>query len=299
MTTLAKVERDERGNYTIDGKKYPSVTTIIKTGNLVGLDDGLGFVYGTYTAKEAIKIMEAHLVGREYYRPAGFQVVNNKVEWLSEPVDVEHWVKSGGCYDYLRKCGHSTMGRAADRGTLVHFTAQLLAQGHDVTGEQVLLQYGDGLWPEDGVEGYLDALIAWWHSTPIEEVYAIEVPGVNLTYGYAGTLDLVAKIGGQVYLVDFKTSSSLQASHFLQLSAYRQFEHLIKDDELVEPKEGLNIAPALVVLVGDEKVTPYRIEPDVLDKWFVMFRKVLDLKLGTSSIAGMSQRLKELEWKAF
>lgn len=293
------VERDERGNYTIDGKQYPSVTTIIKTANLVGLDDGLGFVYGTYTAKEAVNILESYIDGREYLRPSGFRVVDNKVEWLSEPVDVEAWVKSGGCYEYLRKCGHSTLKRAADRGTLVHFAVQLLAQGHDVTGEQVLLQYGEGLWPEDGVEEYLDSVIAWWHSAPIEKIYATEIPGVNLDLGYAGTVDMVAKIGGQDYIIDFKTSSSVSASHLLQLSAYRKFDRLIKDGELIDVFDGMNDIPGMLVLVGTDDVRPYEVLPENLDKWYNMFRKVLDLKKGTASIKGMTQRKKELEWKAF
>jgi ATP-dependent exoDNAse (exonuclease V) beta subunit len=38
--------------------------------------------------------------------------------------------------------------------------------------------------------------------------------------GYAGTVDFLCEIEGQVYLVDFKTSQYIWPSHELQISAY-------------------------------------------------------------------------------
>lgn len=41
-------------------------------------------------------------------------------------------------------------------------------------------------------------------------------------YGYAGTLDLTAKVGGVNALIDIKTSSGIWNEYFLQCAAYRQ-----------------------------------------------------------------------------
>jgi hypothetical protein len=43
---------------------------------------------------------------------------------------------------------------------------------------------------------------------------------------YAGTLDLLCKIGGEPYLIDFKTSQRIWAEHEIQVSAYK---HALED----------------------------------------------------------------------
>jgi hypothetical protein len=39
--------------------------------------------------------------------------------------------------------------------------------------------------------------------------------------GYAGTIDFVARINGELYIIDFKTGQSIWPSYELQLSAYK------------------------------------------------------------------------------
>lgn len=52
----------------------------------------------------------------------------------------------------------------------------------------------------------------------IEEIYGIELTITTPWYG--GTIDCIIKINGAWYIVDFKTSTSIVSSYFIQASAY-------------------------------------------------------------------------------
>lgn len=40
--------------------------------------------------------------------------------------------------------------------------------------------------------------------------------------GFGGTIDMICKINGKTYLIDYKSGNSVYESHFLQISAYRK-----------------------------------------------------------------------------
>ena len=52
----------------------------------------------------------------------------------------------------------------------------------------------------------------------IEEVYGIEEPIITPYYG--GTIDAIVRINGAVYIIDFKTSKSINYEYILQTCAY-------------------------------------------------------------------------------
>ena len=54
--------------------------------------------------------------------------------------------------------------------------------------------------------------------------------------GYAGTIDLLCKIGQETYIVDFKTSQNIWPAHELQLSAYSKAIQDNKNWKYEEPK---------------------------------------------------------------
>jgi len=171
----------------------------------------------------------------------------------------------------------------------------------DIRGSDVIAQYSDGLWPDDLAEGCIDALVAWWNTVEVEAI-AHEISGLNTTLGYGGTIDLVARINGEPYLIDFKTSEDWRLSHLLQMSAYRAMDiWLERDGDKLLPVPAHPIVcdlPCLVILVRPESVTPYRVEPETADMWFGQFKKLFDLKMGWSK-RGQTKRLPELQWKAF
>jgi len=60
----------------------------------------------------------------------------------------------------------------------------------------------------------------WAKSVSLEPIF-IEQTVWSHTYGYAGTLDLVAKVNGEITLIDFKTSKGIYAEYDLQSVAYQ------------------------------------------------------------------------------
>ena len=59
-----------------------------------------------------------------------------------------------------------------------------------------------------------------WHEEVKPTVLSTEYFVKNLDDKYAGTVDLKCKIGDETYIVDFKTSKSIHASHKAQICAY-------------------------------------------------------------------------------
>jgi predicted RecB family nuclease len=66
------------------------------------------------------------------------------------------------------------------------------------------------------VKSFLD-----WRNTVKLEVIAAETTVFSEIHGYAGTVDLICRIDGQPYIVDFKTSKYVWKEYELQISAYR------------------------------------------------------------------------------
>lgn len=62
------------------------------------------------------------------------------------------------------------------------------------------------------------AFADWWGTLPAPHMIATE--RTVWGQGYAGTIDLIAEWGGDVWIVDFKTSQDVWPEHELQVTAY-------------------------------------------------------------------------------
>ena len=70
-----------------------------------------------------------------------------------------------------------------------------------------------------------------WLSVARPEVLASECQVFNLTHGYAGTFDLLARFAdGSIWLIDLKTGKGTYSEHLLQLLFYRNAEFVGTDD---------------------------------------------------------------------
>lgn len=76
---------------------------------------------------------------------------------------------------------------------------------------------------------YFPAIKAFFETMHPEILYK-EVRLVNLEQGYAGTADLIARVGPKSFVVDFKTGKAVYPEARLQVEAYRQCTMLIKGD---------------------------------------------------------------------
>lgn len=109
----------------------------------------------------------------------------------------ETWLK--GLPDHQRDT-------AADVGTRIHRLAEQLARGAEpeVTAEEAPF-----------VDGYRQFLAAYK-----PRFLAVEEMVVSLRHRYGGTLDAIALIDGETWLLDIKTGTGLYAETGLQLAGY-------------------------------------------------------------------------------
>lgn len=183
---------------------------------------------------------------------------------------------------------------AGDRKAAVDFLAKahqveadaardLGSQVHDLLERWVL----DGYRPDapDEAAPYLDQFGRWLdRADPTYE--AVELTVFNLTYGYAGTLDGVATIGGVRFLVDYKTSAKAYDTQQrptkpradgcgLQLAAYAHAEraaafrarrveapfsprvYALSDAELAQAVDMPEVDAGLIIHITPEHCTAY------------------------------------------
>lgn len=113
---------------------------------------------------------------------------------------------------------HATGGRyyqsrdaAADRGTRVHTAFELLSEGKVPNLRD---------WPLEQ-RGYIQAICKWWAEYD-PTVIQSELMVASWEAQYAGRMDLLARLAGEVVVIDLKTSKAVRESHHFQTAGYRK-----------------------------------------------------------------------------
>ena len=147
----------------------------------------------------------------------------------------------------------------------------------------------------NGEEAFAARFDEWWELYQVEPI-APEITVWNTGVGYAGTLDLVAKINGRVCLIDYKTKGTtrdgtvkpLDDKVVMQLVAGMKAEESLVDPvagEWEPWKYGENPV-LLAVAIGETEVRPQRANPDVLKHhwWkFCALRRVWEMYADVAS----------------
>ena len=123
----------------------------------------------------------------------------------------------GASYGELRRSPWAERDRAAVRGTEVHAYAEKVLHGDEVDVPAILAPY---------VQGAVDLM----DELGVEPIHT-EVQLASRAHWYAGTADLFAHVGEEVWLLDWKTSKSIHGSYFAQLGAYAAADFLLVDGE--------------------------------------------------------------------
>lgn len=159
---------------------------------------------------------------------------------------------------------------AAERGDRVHSYAEQLAlralgRPHRLAETREALR-------ENGEEGFAVSIDGWWEAFGVEPL-AAELTVWNHTLGYAGTLDLVARINGRVCLVDYKTKGTsrdgrvkaLDDKVAMQLVAGMKAEESVVDAEAGtwEPWAYGEDPLLIAVAVGETEYAAVRVNPEV------------------------------------
>ncbi|MCT2007303.1 cytochrome [Micrococcus lylae] len=190
---------------------------------------------------------------------------------------------------------------AAERGDRVHDYAEqvslrALGRPHRMAEcRQTLIQHGEG--------AYADRFDEWWDLYGVQPV-AAEVTVWNDSVGYAGTLDLVARIGGRLCLIDFKTKTTgrdgrvkpLDPKVVMQLVAGLQAEESLVDAEAGtwEPWAHGGAEMLLGVAVGETEVAVHQANPAVLKQHWHKFWALRQLWTHQEAAAEAGPALREI-----
>jgi len=172
---------------------------------------------------------------------AAFAVANRK-SWQD--------LDDAAAIDLLKGSPWRISGSAMSKGTEIHSIAEKLLMNIQV----------DFIPPDvqNSVRGVAQ-IIEWLKP----EVLHMEASIWNMTKGYAGTTDLIAKIDGETWLLDWKSSKDVYPDMGLQLAAYGHGEVILKPDGTETPVPKIDkFAVAHVPKVGKSSLVMIDVTED-------------------------------------
>lgn len=131
---------------------------------------------------------------------------------LSKTISEEYLMYWANSLGFKHKSYRKVLSEAANIGTKAHnYISQFISNNSSL--EEIRI---------DEVNNCIEGFKEWWKI--ISTNNNIEIIGTETTLScpyFGGTYDLLLKINGKVFLVDFKTSNRISSRYFLQLAAYR------------------------------------------------------------------------------
>lgn len=174
------------------------------------------------------------------------------VTWITS-----HYPKGIGFYKWLANKGwdeaEALKEAAGDKGSRVHYALEDIINKKTVTMESIY-EGRDGA-KELSVEEYraIMTFVDWANAVKPKFLHT-ETFAVSDKYQYAGTVDCVAEINGETFIIDWKTSKNLWPEYELQLSAYKE---ALVEMKLVKP----NTKIAILQVGYDKNKQGYKFTP--------------------------------------
>lgn len=156
------------------------------------------------------------------------------------------WIAEKGWHESQR-----IKSEAGERGTRIHEASELLEDGVELLEKDYSLEE----WWK--ISSFVD-----WHKEYNPELIAKEFPVFSEAGGYAGRLDRIYRIGGEITLLDIKSSSGIHEHFPLQFASYAK---------AIEENTDLEIAQTGCLQVGALNKNSYRfiVYPDWRDHYKV------------------------------
>ena len=164
-------------------------------------------------------------VGDEQYYPSVTTILGS----YPKGPQFEQWLKDTG-----QQAKHIAQ-RAADSGSKVHAACEKLMNGEELTWDD--REYDLNEW--NGVLRFVNFAERF---TP--EWEAIEVMAISHEHRYAGTIDIVCKIGDQRWLIDIKFGNAIYVTYYMQLAAYKQAWEEVNPDHKIDKMGVLHLKAA-------------------------------------------------------
>ena len=97
-----------------------------------------------------------------------------------------------------------------------------------------------------------------WYEEYKPEIIKLELPVFSKKLGVPGRVDCIARINGEIYVVDWKSSRSIHNSYYLQMAAY---------SNAIEEMTSLKVNNTAILQMGASNKNGYRfvVEPDWKD----------------------------------
>lgn len=113
--------------------------------------------------------------------------------------------------------------QAGEKGSKIHSAVEMLIAGQELKHNDQLMNPQTGLMEELTVEEW-EAILSFglWVKETKPKFILNEVTVISEQYGFAGTVDAVIEIDGQIYIVDFKSGQYIWPEYEIQVSAYKQ-----------------------------------------------------------------------------
>lgn len=179
------------------------------------------------------------------------------------PFDEKRKPTSEGCkeaYKLLWNSRWEMSQKAAQLGTDIHKAI-----------ETYVLDKPAPEW-RDEVRSYLENAVKFLTDFEVL-VEMTEASVFSRSQKYAGTLDMIAEIAGQRWLVDFKTGSGVYPEVGLQMSAYANAEFIGKPDRSEHPMPKVDHAAVVHLRPEGYSFIPVRIDEEVFQS-FMYAREV-------------------------
>jgi hypothetical protein len=181
-----------------------------------------------------------------------------------------------GAIDYLKSAHRRKSSAASDLGTAAHDLFERLARGETVNDRHIHMD----------VKPHVRWFREFLQEVQPEFIYLEETVWSD-THQYAGSFDAIARVDGEIVILDWKTSKAIYDSVALQLSAYRYADRII----LAESGESVPVPEivgggALHIRPEGWALHPVQCDPVVFDT-FLHLRGVFDWeKEGKKKVIG-------------
>ena len=161
--------------------------------------------------------------------------------------------KTEGAIDYLKRAPQRSSGPASKLGSEVHDICDRIAKGEDIKRVH----------PDH--QGFLDRFTKWIKDFEVGFMES-EITVWSDTHGYAGTLDAICMIDGEVVILDWKTGASgVWPDVALQLNAYANADCILEPDGTRRDIPNIEAAAVLHLRPEAAQLYPVRLGEDVFD----------------------------------
>ncbi len=151
-----------------------------------------------------------------------FYTVDGVTFYPSVTTVLDVYPKGFGFNNWLKDLGHNAddvLKKAGSEGSVVHDFIDRIINGETVSWEMVIAEVGNQKLDSFNIWMMILKFVEFWE-TYNPTVIANEFNIVSDQFRLGGTIDLVCEIGGERWLIDFKTSNSIHTTHELQMAAY-------------------------------------------------------------------------------